>query len=207
MPELVRDGLSIVMMTVPRHKLGDEIVRDLDETGTTARVYRGREADDPAAPGEKMCREHERAAAMFHAMGDAAKHACGKGEQRCEFYNVCGYRQQAAATLDIWVVPHELLFHPQPKFIPAPAVLAIDKSFWDAGLEGTETPVMLPLAWLARECQHIHAFPPLRRSAAGPATHTRRSTCVKARAGEQESFWPVSLVRGISAWRASPRVR
>ena len=42
---------------MPRHKLGDEIVRDCAEAGITARVYRGREADDPEAPGEKMCRD------------------------------------------------------------------------------------------------------------------------------------------------------
>ena len=68
-PELVRDGLSVVL-AVPRHRLGDEIVCDFAADGITARVYRGRDADDPDAPGEKMCREHERAAAIFQAMGD-----------------------------------------------------------------------------------------------------------------------------------------
>ena len=151
-PKLVRDGLSVVM-AVPRHKLGDEFVRDLVKAGITARVFRGRDAEDPDAPGEKMCREHERAAAIVQAMGDVTKHACGKGERRCEFYDVCGYRQQAAAKPDVWVVPHELLFHPQPKFIPALAVLAIEESFWDAGLEGTDAPIVLPLAWLAQARQ------------------------------------------------------
>lgn len=152
-PQLVRDGLP-VGLAVPRHKLGDENVRDLAEGGIAARVYRGRDADDPDAPGERMCREHERALAIFLAMGDIAKHACGsKGKRRCEFFDVCGYRRQAAARPDVWIVPHELLFHSTPTFIPDTTVLGIDESFWDAGLEGTDAPVVLPLAWLAQARQ------------------------------------------------------
>ena len=77
--ELVRDGLPVVL-AVPRHMLGDEIVPTWPRKGSRPHDYRGRDSDDPKAPGEKMCREHERAAAIFQAMGDVAKHACGKGE-------------------------------------------------------------------------------------------------------------------------------
>jgi len=61
-----------VVPAVPRHRLGDEIVHDLAEAGITARVYRGREANDPEQPGEKMCRELERAALITDALGAVA---------------------------------------------------------------------------------------------------------------------------------------
>ena len=54
---LVAAGHPCVLL-VPRHRLGDEIVRDLG-AGISARVYRGREAEDPEAPGHKMCRDIE----------------------------------------------------------------------------------------------------------------------------------------------------
>jgi hypothetical protein len=147
--ELVGDGLSVVL-AVPEHKLGDEIVRDFAKAGITAQAYRGRDRDDPDALGEKMCREHERAAEIFHAMGDVEKHACGKpdSEHVCEFYSVCGYRRQRKATPQVWLIPSVLLFQPKPNFIPAPDLLGIDERFHDYGLEGTDAPRYLALAAL-----------------------------------------------------------
>jgi len=147
--ELVRDGLPVAL-AAPEHKLNNEIARDLVEAGISAHVYRGREQPDPDAPGERMCREWERAAEIFHAMGDVEKHACGKpnSEHVCEFYSVCGSRRQRAATPQVWLVPHASLFHPKPKFIPSPAVLGIDEKFHDYGVEGTDKPKWLELSAL-----------------------------------------------------------
>ena len=146
---LTAGGLPVVV-AVPRHKLGDEFVRDLVQDGGTGRVYRGRTADDPDAPGEKMCREHERTTAIFNALGDIERNACGSrdGAHRCEFFDVCGYRRQMQAAPQTWVVPHQLLFHPRPKFIPAPAALVIDESFYGASLHGTDRPIWVDLAVL-----------------------------------------------------------
>jgi hypothetical protein len=47
-----------------------------------------------------------------------------------------------------WVVPHQLLFHPRPKFISAPTALVIDESFYGASLHGTDRPIWLNLAVL-----------------------------------------------------------
>jgi hypothetical protein len=148
---LTAEGLPVVV-AVPLHKLGDEFVSDLVEDGTTGRVYRGRTANDPDAPGQKMCREHERTTAIFNALGDIEQNACGSGggPHQCEFFNICGYRKQMQAAPQTWLVPHNLLFHPRPKFITAPAALVIDESFYGASLHGTDrrTPIWLDLAVL-----------------------------------------------------------
>ncbi len=64
------------VLAVPRHNLGDEIMRDLAEAGITARVFRGREAADPNAPGKTMCRDLERVRDIEAAGGRASAHAC-----------------------------------------------------------------------------------------------------------------------------------
>src|SRR6185295_2454855 len=46
-------------LAVPRHKLGDTIVKLFEEHGVAARVIRGRSADDPNRPGQKMCDDME----------------------------------------------------------------------------------------------------------------------------------------------------
>jgi hypothetical protein len=150
--ELVRDGRPVVL-AVPRHKLGDEVVADLAEAGITARVYRGREADDPDAPGEKMCREHERAAAIFAAMGNIERHACRNKRAKtvCSFYEVCGYQRQKLAKPQVWLIPNELLFHARPKFIAQPALLGIDESFWNSPLEGVDRQIIVSAGVLLGE--------------------------------------------------------
>jgi len=145
---LVKAGLSGVL-AVPRHKLGSEIVADLAEAGITARDYRGREADDPEKPGEQMCRDLERVTLIEDALGDASRNACKRGADKCEFFDACGYQRQRAAQPDIWIIPHQLLFRPRPSFVPPPASLGVDESFWQAALHGCENPVKMELAWLA----------------------------------------------------------
>src|SRR5690349_21928981 len=53
---LVAEGLH-PGLGVPRHRLGEEIVDDFAADGIDAFCFRGRDADDPLAPGHKMCRE------------------------------------------------------------------------------------------------------------------------------------------------------
>ena len=90
-----------------------------------------------------MCREIERVNEIFGALGDIEKHACRNRRtgDTCPFYETCGYQRQKQATPQVWLIPHELLFHQRPAFIPAPAVLGIDKSFWGSSLQGTENPI------------------------------------------------------------------
>jgi hypothetical protein len=97
-----------------------------------------------------MCREHERASAIFSALGSIERNACrsGDGKRQCEFYNVCGYRKQQQAKPQTWIVPHASLFHRRPRFIPPPAALIIDEAFYGAGLNGTDKPIWLDLSAL-----------------------------------------------------------
>jgi putative DNA primase/helicase len=141
-PALV-GGAFTGVLAVPRHRLGDEIVRDLAEAGRTARVYRGREAADPEQPGEKMCRALDRATLISDSLGEVSRRACKHQESVCEFYHVCGYQRQRRAGPDIWIVPHQLLFRARPSFIPEPASLVIDEGFWSGALHGIDQPVKL----------------------------------------------------------------
>jgi putative DNA primase/helicase len=141
-PALVGGGLPGIL-AVPRHRLGDEIVRDLAAAGIRVRVYRGREAADPEQPGEKMCRALERATLISDALGGVSRRACKHKESVCEFYDVCGYQRQRRALPDIWVVAHQLLFQARPSFIPEPASLVTDEAFWSGALHGVDRPVKL----------------------------------------------------------------
>jgi putative DNA primase/helicase len=134
------------ILAVPRHRLGDEIVYDLAQAGITARVYRGREANDPEQPSEKMCREIERATLITDALGAVAPRACKHKDKECDFYRVCGYQWQRQQRPDIWIVPHQLLFRERPSFIPKPDSVVIDEAFWGAALHGVERPYRLLLS-------------------------------------------------------------
>jgi hypothetical protein len=133
------------VLAVPRHKLGDEIVRDLAALGVSGHVYRGREAADPDAPGEKMCRELERVNRIEEALGDVARCACKYKDKKCDSFDICGYQKQRDQNPDIWITPHQLLFKERPSFFPRPDALAIDEAFWQASLHGVDEPYRL---WL-----------------------------------------------------------
>jgi hypothetical protein len=90
---LVKKELTAVL-AVPRHRLGDEVVRDLVADGVIGKVYRGREADDPEQPGAKMCQDLERAKLIEGALGDVGTHACQRADYKCKFFAVCGYQRQ-----------------------------------------------------------------------------------------------------------------
>jgi putative DNA primase/helicase len=141
---LVAAGRTPVL-AVPRHRLGDEIVRDLAEAGIVGRVYRGREAADPDTPGETMCRELDRAELITGALAPVSSRACKHRDRECQHYTSCGYQRQREQQPDVWVIPHQLLFRAKPGFIPKPDAIGIDESFWSAALHGVDRHVTL---WL-----------------------------------------------------------
>jgi len=147
---LIGQGLRPAL-AVPRHKLGDEKVLDLAAAGITGFVYRGRDADDPNAPGHKMCREQERIGAITQALGSVPSRACKNGDKKCPSFEVCGYQRQRLERPQMWIVPHQLLFHERPEFIPQPAALGIDESFYGAGLRGLDKPIKLWLRLLKED--------------------------------------------------------
>lgn len=140
----VAEGMPIVL-AVPRHRLGDEIVSDLSAHRIAGRVYRGREAEDPEAPRETMCRDLDRAELLNGAVASISQKGCKHGATECGFYRDCGYQRQRRLKPDVWIVPHQLLFGERPDFIPQPGSLAIDEAFWNASLHGIDRPY---LAWL-----------------------------------------------------------
>jgi len=147
---MVRMGMPLVL-AVPRHRLGEEVVGDLAKDGFEARVYRGRDADDPSAPGYKMCREPERVALIQQAHVSVASHACNSRDGQCPSFGVCGYQRQHRQPPEVWIVPHQLLFHQRPAFIPKPTALAIDESFWNAALRGSQPVVKVWLRLLLEQ--------------------------------------------------------
>jgi Rad3-related DNA helicase len=136
----VAEGKRVVL-AVPRHRLGDEIVQNIAKAASpaiTARVYRGRDAEDPELPGKTMCQDYGRVDLIINAMGSITPHACRKGEHKCQYFDVCGYQRQQQQRPDVWVIPQPLLFRQKPSFIPPPDLLVIDEAFWSAALHGVD---------------------------------------------------------------------
>jgi putative DNA primase/helicase len=136
-------GDTCGVLAVPRHALGDEQGRDFEikgaEHGLTAHVYRGREANDPDAPGERMCRRWEEAGKIGAAGGDANSLCSqGRGDERvqCPFFGVCGVQRQRQVKADLHIVPHPLMFHAKPDFMPDVSWVIIDEDITQAALNG-----------------------------------------------------------------------
>jgi putative DNA primase/helicase len=151
--ELVRHKMNLVV-AVPRHRLGAEIERDLEAAGISACVYRGRDADDPDAPGRKMCWEMPRAQLIYEALGSVSPLACQHGDKQCRYFETCGFQRQRLQRPTIWIVTHPCLFRVRPSFITQPHALVIDESFHGAALNGLEKPVKLWL-WTLGELRHV----------------------------------------------------
>jgi hypothetical protein len=151
--KLVPMGMPLIL-SVPRHRLGDEVVRDVAKDGFEAHVYRGRDADDPDAPGHKMCREPERVELVMKAHLSVQSHACLSRNGKCPSFDICGYQRQRRESPAMWIVAHQLLFQKRPDFIPKPAALAIDESFGDAALLGLQPAVKVWLRSL-RETRYV----------------------------------------------------
>lgn len=118
---------------VPTHKLGAEIEERFRALGVEARVFRGRNADNPE--GGKMC-QNLPAVEVAMALGASIQETCCKGKNpdtkqkvACPFFETCAYQAQRRQEPDIWVVPHTMLFVPDKLFKDL-AGLVVDESFW-----------------------------------------------------------------------------
>jgi hypothetical protein len=149
-----------VLIGVPRHKLGEQLVTTLAALEVRARIYRSRDAKDPEAPGTMMCRESERTAAIMSALGDVNSLACKSDQGICEDYFICGYQRQQKDPPEVWLVAHECLFFDLPSFIPRPDIVIIDERFDDAAIEKEVT---LDINLLVHNRIDTRAFPPARK--------------------------------------------
>ena len=144
-----------VTVAVPMHKLSDELI---ERFGPDVRIasYRGREADDPKTPGEKMCLDLDTVRDVQKVGGDAQTLVCASGEKRCPFFEQCGYQKQRDQKGDVWIVSHTALFNAKPSFIPAPALRIIDENFTKQGVVGTGRNDRLIVSEYEIERQALH---------------------------------------------------
>jgi hypothetical protein len=162
-----------LIMAVPTHKLGEQLARKFKKlpaaqaAGLRAAVWRGREADDPAVPGQTMCLDLDaiRDAQAVGARPDTA--AChNRDAQRwcCPFHpsnpdrpaNVpaCRYQLQKQQQADTWFTPHEVLFGEKPDAMGKPAAVMVDEAAWRKGLEGLDDrPLDLTLDAITRDVE------------------------------------------------------
>jgi hypothetical protein len=133
---------------VPTHRLGEDIASYFEEHGLTARVYRGRDAADPAIPGNldrpkaeqvRMCLEIEKVK-LAQACGQQIETTCcwrrKKGVRPCASYEACGYQRQLRTDApDVWLAAHNMLFHPLRAFKEVSSVV-IDETFYPTGIVG-----------------------------------------------------------------------
>ncbi len=136
-------GKTVVIAT-PRHALNEEQAVPLRAALAgkyTVGVYRGRGADDPEAPGEKMCRVHETAAQIQSAGGDVEKMLCGSGKRlknSCPHFNTCGYRRQQASKADVIFCAQNLMTSRTPDCFGVPAAVFVDENPIDCFLAGVD---------------------------------------------------------------------
>jgi hypothetical protein len=143
----LKPGWSVLYL-VPRHELGehiDDLFRDL---GLTAKVYRGRRADNPNIPRNmdlpkdertRMCVDLESLSRAEKCGKDITKACCKYKELKCKFYDDgCGYQQQFPDEQpQVWICAHEMLHYAQKRFGKI-AFIVIDESFWKRGVYGVE---------------------------------------------------------------------
>jgi hypothetical protein len=144
---LAADRKRTVLFLVPRHDLAEDIVKKFTGRGTNARVYYGREADDPQRPGKKMCWQLPRVRTAIRLGRNVEKACChckfkDGSEQICEDFGNCGFVEQCDDQPQVWVAAHNLLFFEQKKLFRdskgRPSLVIIDESFYKAGLREFE---------------------------------------------------------------------
>jgi putative DNA primase/helicase len=134
-----RGDLRTVAIATPRHDLNDKHAERANAAAPdiTVAVYRGADADDPDAPGQKMCRNRDdRRAAEIRRL-DATQVICPV----CPHREGCALLAQAGRRADIWFVPHNLLFLPKPRTLGEVAWLIVDENPIRAALIGVGDPL------------------------------------------------------------------
>src|SRR4051794_10777200 len=138
--------------TVPTLRLAEEVLAHFDQLDVHAKVFRGRDADDPLSPGDKMCRDPTAVEAAIK-LGLRVWDACCSGRDpdgskaKCPHYDACGYTGQLEDEPRVWIAAHNLLFHDH-KRLPEVHNVVIDEAFWQAGLND---PIKLTLDQIASD--------------------------------------------------------
>lgn len=130
---------SATLYLVPTLALADEVAELFRQHGVDAQVFRGRAADDPDAPGVKMCHDLE-AVNLALKLGATVSKACCKLKDPtvgkllfCPFYDACSYQRQLTEEPDVWVASHEMLFT-APSGMGEIGSLVVDEGFAQGGV-------------------------------------------------------------------------
>jgi putative DNA primase/helicase len=130
-PELrTKDDMRAVPIYAPDHKLNDQILQDFARyaPGVSVTVRRGREAKNPAAPGETMCRNLDAVKRAQRFVLDVSKTVC----KSCPFATTCAYLESQDVKADVYIMPHASLPLMPPasraKFAQGIAFAVIDES-------------------------------------------------------------------------------
>lgn len=118
-----------IVIVVPRHDLGAEYASELQKIAPDVVIERwhGRDADDPARPGKKMCADLDMVNDVRAMHLDVDTYACGP----CTHAAKCSHLSQRRAKADIWIIPATMISQVPPAAISGLAMLFID----DAGIE------------------------------------------------------------------------
>ena len=121
-----------VVIFVPTHELSQEQAKlfetepDAIAAGLRAAIWRGREAEDPDAPGNPMCQDLDAIADALYAVTDPQTAVCRRVESdivaECRFFPECSYQRQRAVEADVWFAAHEMLFSEKPAALGEAAV-------------------------------------------------------------------------------------
>ena len=126
---------------VPRIDLAENVARSLRAQGVDARVFRGRRQDDPASPGNQMCRNLKAVEAAETLSVSIRPAVCErKNGGKCPFFESCGYERQGEADPDIWIIPSSTLLYEKPDFMPESDGLVFDEKFHPNAISAISKP-------------------------------------------------------------------
>jgi putative DNA primase/helicase len=127
----------------PRHNLNEPVEKQFTDHGITARIFRGREAEDPQRdllqPDKKMCLNLAAVELAKKCHAEIGPTCCKHKKERCRFFGQCGYQRQLRDRdgVQVWIVAIDTLFHVQ-KALGEPIAVIVDEALWQKGLRGVE---------------------------------------------------------------------
>ena len=129
-----------VIYATPRHNLNERIEKQFAAHGINARIFRGREADDPIHPGQSMCLNLPAVRLAVRCHAEVATSCCKTKKLRCPLYDHCGYQRQLRQRdgVQVWILAIDTLFHTQKALGEEVAAVIVDEALWQKGIRGVD---------------------------------------------------------------------
>jgi hypothetical protein len=112
---------------VPNHDLSSEIMNRFLAANQSVKRFLGRDQTDPENPSVKMCLKPEVTKMIATAQMPVSQTCCSSKENKCEFFDVCGYQRQKQGDAKVIVIASDTLFHDQVA-LGHPDIVVIDES-------------------------------------------------------------------------------